>query len=1034
MLIIKLLGQPRIELNGKLVTVRRRKNRALVYYLAAQTHPRSREHLLGMFWPDLDRASAQQSLRTALHELRKLFEEWLIADGDQLSLSASALVDVHTFEQKLSPPAHDLKELRAALALYEGDFLAGFGLDAAPEFDDWLMTQAERYHRLAVRGLSALAALLESQHNYPAALEALDRALSFDPLQEDLQRTALRIHYLAGDRAGAVRRYDRLRKLLDEEMAVPPMAETRQLYDAILNDTVAYHVVSITRQPDRVPAERVSALPYTGRETELAALQTLFVTVSHKFALIEGEPGIGKTRLAQEFIAQANALALVGSARELERNLPYQPVIEALRSLLADPQWEMLCDTVIAQTPKVWLNEVARLLPELTTEANVLAAAPDEARLWEGISQFLQTLAAHRPVIVFLDDIHWSDSSTLALLGYLIRQTAHAPVTLIAAARPDPAHTALSTLLQSLIRSGQLERFPLARLSAPEIERMAQHLSRDYAYPLAEWLGRVTEGSPYVLAELVRYARENDILQPGGVIDLNRISASPVVPQTIYSLIQERLAHLSDPARRMLDAAVVIGREFEVQAAYRAAGLSESAALDALDELNALSIMHPLSGTRYRFDHNLTMEVAYHEMGELRHRILHRRVAEAIEMLVGRNCEDAAGLIAFHFAEGGEPERAAPYALRAGKQAMQLAAWAEAIRLFELALTPGAPIERRFEALMGLGSAHFRAGHPTQAAENLRDALHVAEHAHLTNMICEARLSLAATLFPQGRYAESVALAAQYPTPHDAASAILAARSELIIGTALSLEGAHLDRAVEHLQRGKTHLQAAVDQDPGAAIDPIYEAHLNFELGSIAAQQGDLAQATTLYRMALARSEQSRDPEALLRTILAHNNLAYHLHLLNDPAAQDYAQSGRTLAQNTGMIGIQPYLYSTSGEIRLAAGDVQGAETFFEQGLTLAEQTQNRERVAGLTANLGLVARQRGDVSLAIHRLSTAMALADTLGTRHLAAQIRLWLAPLLPQREARLRLAEARIIAEDGGRQLLLAEVERLDTQLLDH
>ncbi|MBI5959033.1 MAG: hypothetical protein HY866_09880, partial [Chloroflexi bacterium] len=75
MLIIKLLGQPRIELNGKLVTVRRRKNRALVYYLAAQTHPRSREHLLGMFWPDLDRASAQQSLRTALHELRKLFEE-----------------------------------------------------------------------------------------------------------------------------------------------------------------------------------------------------------------------------------------------------------------------------------------------------------------------------------------------------------------------------------------------------------------------------------------------------------------------------------------------------------------------------------------------------------------------------------------------------------------------------------------------------------------------------------------------------------------------------------------------------------------------------------------------------------------------------------------------------------------------------------------------------------------------------------------------------------------------------------------------
>ncbi len=177
--------------------------------------------------------------------------------------------------------------------------------------------------------------------------------------------------------------------------------------------------------------------------------------------------------------------------------------------------------------------------------------------------------------------------------------------------------------------------------------------------------------------------------------------------------------------------------------------------------------------------------------------------------------------------------------------------------------------------------------------------------------MCEARLALAQTLFSQGRFAEAVALAERYPAPHDAASAILAARSELTIGTALSLEGAHLDAAAEHLQRGKLYLQTA--QHPDSAIDPIYAAHLDFELGSIAAQQGDLPQAIQLYRMALAGAEQSRDPEALMRTILAHNNLAYHLLLLGDPAADDYARAGLALAQKTGMLTVQPYLYSTSG-------------------------------------------------------------------------------------------------------------------------
>ncbi len=648
MLSIKLLGQPRIELNESLLTVRRRKSRALVYYLAAHTHPRTREHLLGMFWPDLDRAAAQQSLRTTLHELRKVLGEWLVVDNDQLGLSPAAAVDVHTFEQKLSPPVTDPDELRATLALYRGEFLTGFGLDAAPEFDDWLMAQAERYRRLAVRGLATLAALLESQHDYAAALDALDRALQFDPLQEDLQRAALRVHYLAGDRTGAIRRYDRLRKLLDDEMAIPPMAETRLLYDAILNDTVEPQGPPLSAAGGTRPAgtgERPAlyrARPGIERPADAVHNHTPQTRVDRRRARHRENAAGARIHRAGE---------CPGPDRERARTRTPAPLPAGDRSP-AQPAGRAVVGAAAGRGDRADAQSLAgrSRAPAAGTGAETRSrTAPDEARLWEGISQFLQTLAAHQPVIVFLDDLHWADSSTLALLGYLIRQTARAAVMFIVTARSDAKHSPLTTLLQALTRSGQLERIPLARLSAPDVERVAQHLSSDFAYPLADWLSRVSEGNPYVLAELVRHAREHDILRANGVVDLNQLTASPVVPQSIYSLIQGRLAHLSDPARRMLDAAVAIGREFEVEVAYRAAGLSESAALDALDELQAVGIIQPRGETVYGFDHHLTMEVAQHEVGELRHRILHRRVAEALETRAGRHREDTAAVDRFSF-------------------------------------------------------------------------------------------------------------------------------------------------------------------------------------------------------------------------------------------------------------------------------------------------------------------------------------------------------------------------------------------------
>ncbi len=1031
MLRIQLLGTPLIAQDDQPLTLTRKKSRALVYYLAAHDKPLTREQLLAFFWPDSDRVSAQQVLRTTLHGLRQALGASLITDENLLALAPETSVDVRTFETVLQrqPVTASDQQLTATLQLYRGDFLSGFTLSDSAEFDDWLTGQQEHYRRLAIRGFIALAAAHEQQQNYAAALEALDRALSFDPLQEDVQRSALRVHYLAGDRTGAIRRYEALRKLLDDELGIPPMAETRRLYDEIIRDQLIRNPESGIRTPlvdKKQPATSSpqlaasSNLPFTGREAELKKMTE--AAAARQLALIEGEPGIGKTRLATEFLRAPAALVLRGAAHELEHALPYQPFIDALRSLFAAPGWSSLQAQL--SLPAVWWQELARLVPEIMPQS--VTPAADESRLWEGVHQFLLALARVQPITVFIDDVQWADGSTLGLLGYLARATASssraAPIVLVAASRPIEPRTPLAVLVQTLTREGRVLRLLLDRLSSSETSALAQQLSPAFAYPLTDWLMQQSEGNPYILSELITHARDHGILQPDGIVNLNALSASPVVPSSIYSLIQARLLHLSDPARRILDAAVAMGRVFEFEVVARAAALSENAALDALDELRAARLIEPQGsgGLSYTFDHSLTMEVAYREVGEPRHRMLHRRVAEAMEAIYGRQYLDGiAGILAWHYGEGGDRQRAAPYALRAAQLAVKIAAWREATEFYTQALEADLPDLERAAILLELGVTRINLGDTAQAVEANRAALTLC--APNSMEADRARLALAQALLNQAQYAAALELVQQVRA---------AGRPEMIVnaemqwGTTLSIEGADLIGAAEHLQTAERLLREQTDRPETARL-----AQLKFDQGSVAAQQGDLEKAVTLYRAAIELAAQG-DQTALPFLVLGYNNLAYHLYLLHDPSALDYAQQGMQLAREQGVLAFQPFLFSTLGEIELER-DVNAAEAYFSEGLALAERLSMPERIAGLTANLGRVAGQRGETALAIHRYSTALANAEALGLLHLSAQIRLWLAPLLPPNEARAALNEVKVMAAASGRQHLLDEARQVEAQL---
>ncbi len=1024
MLRLQLFGPPRIWDAERPVALNRRKSRALLFYLATRSEPVARDALLSFFWPDLDRAAAQQSLRTTVHGLRKTLGPLLDADDDYLALAESVDVDVRRFRQVLARAHPERAALAAALDLYQGDFLAGFELPDGPDFNFWVDSERTALRQAAMRAYVNLAAAHEAAGDDAAALAVLLRGLALDPLREDLQRDAMRLHYRTGDRVGAIRRYEQLREMLDAEIGVPPMAETSALYDAIITDSLPERPLSVA--PPEPARRRLSpepdALPFTGRDREIAQLQS--AVASGHFALLEGEPGIGKTRLACEFARRSGARLLLAPARELQHSLPYQPIIEALRTLEQDADWPRLREQL--HLAPIWQAEVGRLLPDLfgnlAPETLPLSAPADEARLWEGLRRFFDHLAEIQPLLLLFDDLHWADEASIALLGYLLRPPATSPAAprllLLATSRPLAPASAAAGLLQLMSRENRLSRIGLQRLSAGEIGELARNVD-PAAAELADWLQRSSEGNPYILAELLRYAREQHLLDQGRLADLR---STDVLPQSVYSLIQQRLARLSEPARRVLDAGVAVGREFEFAIVARAAALSENAALDALDELRAAGLIYPREGLRYSFDHSLTMEVAYREVGEARHRLLHRRVAEALEQVHRHNRAEIAGLLASHFAEGGAPERAAPYALQAGRQAAALAAWREAIAFFEQAIA-GMPAVEQGTVLTELGEARLRAGEAAAAADTFRSAADLAvRRGDTTGAGNQARLARAEALLPLARFAEVIELVQQVLADGRAEQA---AQAEFLWGTALSLEGADLAAAAEHLGRAEMLFHQPVD-----APDRVGLVRTRFELGSLAAQQGELERAVTLYREALLTAVDLADTAVINWRVLINNNLAYHLHLLADPAAETYLAAGMTLAQDYGILGVQPYLYSTGGEIALAAGDLATAESYFRQGLELAERLNLPERVAGIGANLGRLALARGETSLAIYELSTALARAEALGAHHLAAQIRIWLAPLLPLPIARRLLAAARRVAESGPRRLLLAQIAAAEQQ----
>ena len=312
-LTIRLLGPLEVAIDGQPIVVDTRKSLAIVALVAAEGRPYARDELAAMFWPEADDEAARSALRRTLSVLRTAVGgSGLEIERTRVAIDRATWVDLAEFERLASSSAID--DLEAAVRLARGPFMAGFAVRDSPAFDEWQALQGSRVERLMAGLLERLTDARLGAGNVAGAVDLARRRVELDPLDEVGQRLLIELLAGAGDRIGAIRQYRELVALYDRELGVAPLRATTDLYEAIREDRfVAARTVSPIASPGGATGSRsmviapnpASSVPLVGRERELAAIESAWRDSSPdgRVVLLEGEAGIGKTRLAETVAA-----------------------------------------------------------------------------------------------------------------------------------------------------------------------------------------------------------------------------------------------------------------------------------------------------------------------------------------------------------------------------------------------------------------------------------------------------------------------------------------------------------------------------------------------------------------------------------------------------------------------------------------------------------------------------------------------------------------------------------------------------------
>jgi class 3 adenylate cyclase len=503
---------------------------------------------------------------------------------------------------------------------------------------------------------------------------------------------------------------------------------------------------------------------FVGREAELERLTQLWKEATageRRVALLAGEPGVGKTRLAAELATRAHeegALVLAGRCDE-DLGVPYQPFVEALRHYV-----DHAAEVHLGR----YGGELVRLVPELAERVPGLVpplqsdSETERYRLFDAVAAWLGAASAQEPVVLLLDDLQWAAKPTLLLLRHVVRAPAARVLVLGIYRDSELTHDhPLVELVPELRRQGGVERLSLSGLDdlgvAAIVEQSAGRTLDEDGLTLARAIYEETEGNPFFVREVLRHLVETGAVERREGGWATRLPVEELgIPEGVRDVVGRRLARLDPDTNQVLRVAAVAGAEFEVPV-LQASGVDEERLLAALEEAAAARLVIEASATRYRFAHALVRDILYEGLAAARRVSLHRRVAQAIETCHAGALGDYLPALAHHWARASAPAadttRAVDYATRAGDRALAQLAHHEAVVYYRQALDLLDAAEtrsitlQRCDLLLMLGEAQRQAGEPAYR-ETLLSAAWMAEKLGETERLARAAVANTRAPFP----------------------------------------------------------------------------------------------------------------------------------------------------------------------------------------------------------------------------------------------------------------------------------------------
>jgi len=512
--------------------------------------------------------------------------------------------------------------------------------------------------------------------------------------------------------------------------------------------------------------ERLRELPataYVGRFRERERLTGLWGQVregSPRLALIGGEAGVGKTRLSTHLALEVHregSTVLYGRCDE-DLGVPYQPWVQALGHLVKEAPRKIL-----DAHAKRYGGDLGRLVPALRDCVPNLPAPresdPETERylLYAAAAGLLEGAGEQEPLLLILDDLHWADTPTLALLRHVVTTDSSMAVMVVGTYRDSelPHNHPLTALLAALHREQGVERIKLTGLDSQDVvalmEAAAGHELDEGGRALAGEITRETAGNPFFAGEVLRHLTESRALvQDDGRWRLTGDLADLGLPQSVREVIGQRVERLGSDARTALSAAAVIGRDFDLDLLLAVVELPERRLLDLLDEGVSASLLQENRDRagRFTFTHALVEHTLYEDLGALRRARLHKQVAQALEEQCGDEPGERLGELAGHWAAAvvsTDTAKAIHYARRAAERALEQLAPDEAARWYRQALelydqAPGGDGSERCELLIGLGEAQRQVGNP-EHRETLLGAAGLARELDDAERLCRAVLA-----------------------------------------------------------------------------------------------------------------------------------------------------------------------------------------------------------------------------------------------------------------------------------------------------